>query len=396
MEFNKPLSGDDFFAQTFGVETATTEEEKTPELKEPSNIIKAIIESGDDDTEEDADSEDLQPNKGQKIEQALEEEEDSTSEESIYEQAAQILNKKGFIADELPAGVENLNSVEDFVAVLEHNLKLREEEILENVYNDLDERLSPFARQILDFDLESKKSGGDIVDFAKSILYTVEISEYDTEDIEDQIEINRQYYLATGVKPEKVDKIIASLKDNPEKLKEEAIENKPELVELSRKEAMKQIEAQAIIKEREEQMHNVLAKKLADQLGTLKIGSIGEGLDEYPILADQAQKLYKSLIGEKYEVSINGKKVEMSKLEALADFHRYNPKGNINRLLTAMLIMEDPKIVFNHFTKSATTKVAKEAKSQNNFGNNTGLVFNKKVNKTEAKKEGFDIFKQAL
>jgi len=380
MTFNKPLleEGDSITNAMFSDNLDT-------EKLVDTSVVEPVKEETKVETTEDV--EEVQDEVETEEETELDLDEEAPTE---YEIAAQDMFQKGLIK-ELPKGVTEIPDLKTYNKVIEHNRKFLEQDILNSVYEDLDNKLSPISRQILSFDLDSQKSGGNVVDFVKSLLYTVETTSLDEEDPIGQEEIVYQYYLSKNMSEEEVNEIIDTLKENPEKLKNKAKEFKPKIVELAKKEAERQIAEQKLIEDEENQKRDYLSNKLADQLQTGKLGKISSNADEIPLTKEEAQWLLNASLDAKIPAKVKGKKVEMEMMEALTHYHKYHKDGNINLYMTALLLLKDPEKVIEHFKKIAKKEVVKEVRSDNTFGN-TGLTFSKKKQETTKPTKGKPVF----
>lgn len=381
MQFNVPVVKSTTFAEDLFSDNPqvndTLIEEQEEDIKVQDTKLETPVIDINLDTEEDDD---------------IEEPESEVYEENEFEKAIRSLYEKGLVK-ELPSDVKNIDSLETYNKVLEHNQALLNQEVAESVYEDLNEKLSPLAKQIFIFDLDSKNAGGDLETFIKSLLFVADTSNLDEEDPLDQEEIILQYLQSTNVPESEIQELIELYKNDPNVLKTKAAKFKPLLVEMSRKEAEKHIEQQKLIENEEDSQKTNLTNKLVNQLKTGKLGTISNNSDEIPLNEADAQWLFKASLDTKIQQKIKGKNVEMGMFEALGHFHKYNKDGNINLYMTAMLLLKDPDKVIEHFKKIVKKDIIKETRSENSFGN-TGLVFSKKkVEPKVIKKEktAFDL-----
>ena len=158
---------------------------------------------------------------------------------SDFENALKQLSDSNFIT-ELPEGIENVDTVDDYNRVIEHNFSLRLKEITEKVvedttkdvetkiFQDFRETLNPFTLDLLKFELGAKRGGGDVIEHARNLLYAGSVSSLDVEDILDQERIVETYYTQKNVDKEEIYETIELLKDNPEKMRKRAAELKPD------------------------------------------------------------------------------------------------------------------------------------------------------------------------
>lgn len=367
MTFNKPT----LEAELFGTEPLENTATVKSEVK-----AEGAIDLTEEKIEENIDSE--------TEEELVDNEEVEEVEETEFEIAAKELHKQGLIK-ELPKGVTEITDLATYNKVLLHNQKLFQEEAIQSVYEELEEKLDPLTKQILSFDLNRKKGGGEVLDIIKSLTYTYDISSLDEEDPIDQEEIIYQYLISKNMEESEVKELVATYKENSDVLAKKAAAYKPKLVDLANKEAEKQIEQQRLIEQEEDEKRNYLTNKLAEQLQTGVIGSVHESIGDIPLDKEDAKWLYNVIaLDTKVPLRIKGKKVEAEVSEALGHFHKYSKEGNLNAYLLSLLIQKDPAKVFDHFKKIAKKEVVKEIRTENSFGN-VGLSFNKKK-ATETKK----------
>lgn len=373
MQFNRPL----------------IEEDVTNNF-ELSDGMKAHLDSFQDeeDTVDVKETEDTQTN-NEEQKNVETEEQDSEDDLTEYEKSIKELYSEGLIT-ELPQGVDEIPDLATYNKVIKYNENLRAKElektITNDIYTELEEKLDPFTKQILSFSLDAQKSGGDVLNFAKALLYTTDISALNLEDPKDIEDIVYQFLSATMEEDEAND-MLETLKENPDKLKAAAVRYKPKLEDMARKEAIKEIEQQKLIENEESQKRDILAKRVSD---SLQKGVI----DEIPLTKEDAAWLYHAMLNHTVPTKIKGQTVNMEVFDYLGYHHRYNEKGNIDTLMTALLYLKDPEKVKEHFRKEAKKDVVKEVRNDNTFSSNGGLIFNKqKVEPQKAvhKKRKFEL-----
>lgn len=351
----------------------------TTPLQEPTKPSEKVVE---ETTEEKKDEVEEEPN--EESEEDLELENNEEEEETEYEIAAKELHKKGLIK-ELPNGVTEITDLATYNKVLLHNQKLLENEVVQSVYQELEEKLDPLTKQILSFDLNRKKGGGEVLDMIKSLTYTYDINSLDVEDPIDQESIIYQYLISKNMEETEAEELVNTYKENPDVLAKKAAAYKPKLVELANKEAEKQIEQQRLIEQEEEEKQKYLSNKVAEQLQTGVLSSIHESIGDIPLDKEDAQWLYNVIVSDtKIPLKVKGKKLEVEVSEALGHFHKYSKEGNINAFMLSLLIQKDAKKVFDHFKKAAKKEVVKEIRNDNSFAN-VGLSFNKKKTTSDKK-----------
>lgn len=345
------------------------------ELKENKN--KSFTSKNDFNNSNTSNIEDTNSNTEEETEEV-----DETNTE--FEDYIIELNKEGYIRKDLPEGVEAVTDLKTYTQILKYNhdldLKQLKQFTIEEVYNNLKDDLDPFTKQVLSFALDKKTKGGNVQNHAKALLYTVDVYNLDTEDPISQEEIIREYQRFKTDDEKEIQDYIDLIKDNPEKLKQKAIEFKPKLVELSKKEAMKEIDNQKLVEQEETERKSYFTNKLIDQLQKGLIGDI-------PISKEEAGWLYNASVDDTIPVKIKGQKTNMNAFDYLGHFHKYNEQGDINLYLTALMLMKDPAKVINHFNSLGKKAAVKELRSDNNFANSGGITFNKSKKSEPVKKK---------
>lgn len=107
-------------------------------------------------------------------------------------------------------------------------------------------------------------------------------------------------------------------------------------------------------------------------------------MDGIPLSREISSFLLAALVGDEYKIPIKGKEVELNLAEAMIFHHKYSPKGDLKKLMKALIFLHDEK-EFDKFYKkkvvsTETNRLIKEHKLSSST--KTGMI---QVPKTETK-----------
>ena len=322
-------------------------------------------------------------------EETLNQEEDTEEVEDTNPYIAKIntLYQEGMLSvspEELP---EILGEYEEFgseeqekilVASLKKSIELQatiEEKAKEKGIQDLLESLDPVTRKGVEFSL-SNPEPEELKDFYKGLIYESDIKNLDPSNLEDAEKILKIYYKDLNYDQNTIEEKISDLK-SLNKLSKEATLVKPRLDEKAESIANKKLNEQKAILDFENSRKNGLIQKTTE---ILKTGN----LDGIPLSREISSFLLAALVGDEYKIPIKGKEVELNLAEAMIFHHKYSPKGDLKKLMKALIFLHDEK-EFDKFYKkkvvsTETNRLIKEHKLSSST--KTGMI---QVPKTETK-----------
>ncbi len=353
--------------------------EKGKEIKEDKEKNKTLSKEDPDNQE---DFKDLE-------EETLNQEEDTEEVEDTNPYIAKInkLYQEGMLSvspEELP---EILGEYEEFgseeqekilVASLKKSIELQatiEEKAKEKGIQDLLESLDPVTRKGVEFSL-SNPEPEELKDFYKGLIYESDIKNLDPSNLEDAEKILKIYYKDLNYDQNTIEEKISDLK-SLNKLSKEATLVKPRLDEKAESIANKKLNEQKAILDFENSRKNGLIQKTTE---ILKTGN----LDGIPLSREISSFLLAALVGDEYKIPIKGREVELNLAEAMILHHKYSPKGDLKKLMKALIFLHDEK-EFDKFYKkkvvsTETNRLIKEHKLSSST--KTGMI---QVPKTETK-----------
>ena len=264
------------------------------------------------------------------------------------------------------------------VASLKKSIELQatiEEKAKEKGIQDLLESLDPVTRKGVEFSL-SNPEPEELKDFYKGLIYESDIKNLDPSNLEDAEKMLKIYYKDLNYDQSTIDEKIADLK-SLNKLSKEATLVKPRLDEKAESIANKKLNEQKAILDFENSRKNGLIQKTTE---ILKTGN----LDGIPLSREISSFLLAALVGDEYKIPIKGKEVELNLAEAMIFHHKYSPKGDLKKLMKALIFLHDEK-EFDKFYKkkvvsTETNRLIKEHKLSSST--KTGMI---QVPKTETK-----------
>lgn len=298
-----------------------------------------------------------------------EETEQSLESLSTEEAAAEELYQEGYFT-ELPDDIDTENfSFQDFVKTVKHNFELqkqREEEIKSEAANVTFEKIvskmSPLTQQLFEYELKGGEEAN-IVDLAKSIIYSNDIKSLTTANVRDQERIVKEYYKSTGDSSQEIEERIKDLA-SANLLEKEAIRLKPKLDAKADEIAQEKARQQELLYNQERDNKKKLETKVLD---TLKAGN----LDGIPLDQEMASFLFDALMNDEVPMRIKGKQVEVSVAEAMIRYHKYHDKGNVAHLMKALYFLHDPEKFESYYKKQVTTKESERMIKENRISSSS-------------------------
>ncbi len=329
-------------------ETVETKEVKEEEKKpvETTPTTKTEVETKTEEPEE---------NKGITISTGTEE---TQSEEFNYVTVINNLAEQGFIQEAYEGFNEDEVNEETLTKLLKHNFDKQKEEEFDGFVSSL----SDTTRRILEFDLNTTDKNKDLTSYLRTLLEEQTIKDLDPTNEYDQEKILRQWYkVKESYNQEEVDEKLADLK-SAGLLEKEAKMVKPKLDDEAEGIAKKKEVEQKQLKEMENKVREEYSTKVLD---VLKKGSLS-GIE---LNKEEATKLYSVLTQDDIEVKIAGKPVTMSYLEALIFYNKHDPKGSIENLALAALLLTNPKKFEKEYSKKMETEVTKKFIQEHKYNN---------------------------
>jgi hypothetical protein len=256
-------------------------------------------------------------------------------------------------------GVDGVDA-DSYNKVLANSIERIKKEAQETVMNDVFAGMSDTMK----FVYQQELNGGNAKDYLRIILDIQETVDLDTDNSKDQETIVREYYKSTGMKSEVIESKIKRLKSREDDLQEEAILVKDELIEVHRKKAQDKAENDIKAQNYKNERNKISADNLTKNLlgGITVKGS----KDKINLTREEAKEIFSSIQMD-YESDFGKGKVLQSNLEHCIDYHRYSPKGDTNRLIQAVMIL-DPSGKYDEklrslFKKEAVNKTMEELKA---------------------------------
>lgn len=293
-----------------------------------------------------------------------------------YEHVINLLADKGYIKEAYEGFSEEEISEETLIKLLEHNIeKQKEEEFL----GFIGER-SELVQRIIKYDYDSK--GKDLDSYLRTLVEETNIKSLDPANEYDQEKIIRQWYRTKeGFNNSEVEEKISELKDAG-LLEKEAKRIKPKLDDEAQRIAEEIEQQQAALKEMEDSAKSDFTERVLDSLKKGKVKDI-------TLSKEEATQMYQILTSDEVEVTIHGgKKTQMTPLEYLVFFNKYDKRGSIENLMLATLLMIKPEKFEEAYRKSAEKKEVETFVKQHKYNNTLkkGEVVDQ-ANKTQQKDE---------
>lgn len=231
---------------------------------------------------------------------------------------------------------------------IEHNTSKKIDESLVEFFDTL----SDSTKRLISYDLNSK--GENLETYLKSLVEENNIKSLSIENEYDQEKIVRKWYENDkNFTREEVEDKINSLKEGG-LLEKEAKILKPKLDKIAENIAKEQEDAQRQLREFESRMSKDYQERLFELLKRGEVGGIKLNREE---LTD----IYSYLTDDKMDVTLpSGKKAQLSPLEAIVYFNKYDKKGSVENLALATLLLTNPKKFEEVYNKRAETKVVNE------------------------------------
>lgn len=285
------------------------------------------------------------------------------------------------LLSELPEGIDQGNySVSEFVKVVEYNFNKKLEEAVENskneVVSEFYNNLSPRVQKLVEYELNG---GDDIETLLKTMVHTKELESLDVTDPSDQAQILREYYLQQGDSSQDIEERIQDFIENG-LLSKEAARIKPKLDKKIEEIAAKKISDQKQLAEYEKSVRSQLEEKVKSVINKGSVNGI-------PITKEAAKFLINGIVNDDIPITFKGKKQNVSLDQALVLYHKYDSKGDVERLMEALLLLQYPDQVREHYNKKANTKEADLFKREHSYSAATKT--GKLIENTSMKKQGF-------
>lgn len=261
---------------------------------------------------------------------------------------------------------------ETFVKLLEHNIDKRVEEEFDEFFNTISET----TKRILEFDLNSKDKG-QLTQYLQTLIEETSIKNLDVADVNGQEKILKEWYRnKEGFSPEEIEEKISNLREAG-LLEKEAKMIKPKLDKEAENIAKSKEEEQRQLKHLESQVKQNFSNRLID---TFKKGQIGE----VKLGKEDAAKIHTILTSDEIEVTTHGnKKALMSPMEAIVFYNKYDPKGSIENLALATLLLVDPDKFEKAYASKVRTEETKKFVQEHKYGKIKGIETKKAEPKSE-------------
>lgn len=379
LEFNNPEEvSDKEFGNILGLDFSSIDE---PIKKDTKDIKDTKDNLNKDEGKEDADEKSgfQMPEITSKNKDNKDNKEESVSGDTFVSLINTLADKVGF--DEPYEGFdpEAEPDQETLVKFIEHNTNKKINESLVEFFDNLTDT----TKRIVSFDLNSK--GENVESYLRSLIEENTIKNLSLDNEYDQEKIVRQWYANSGdFTKDELEEKIADLKDASQ-LEKEAKRLKPKLDQIAEKIAKEQEDAQKQLREIEKQMSEDYTERVID---TLKSGNIG-GIK---LNKEELSMIYSYLTDDKMEVTVHGgKKAQMSPLEAVIFYNKYDKKnGSVENLALATLLLINPKKFEEVYLKKATTQVTNDFVQSTKWSNSLkigGEPTNQNQSKEKNKKE---------
>lgn len=288
---------------------------------------------------------------------------------------------KSNLLSELPEGVDQANyGSKDFVKVIEHNFNKKLEETVEKTKNEVVEQffgnLSERVQKLVEYELQG---GDDVETLLKTMVHAKELEQLDINDVSDQARILREYYLQQGETSQEIEERIQDFIDNG-LLAKEAARIKPKLDKKIEDIAAQKIATQKQLAEYEKSVRTQLESKVKSIINKGSVNGI-------PITKEAATFLINGIVNDDIPITFKGKKQNVSLDQALVLYHKYDSKGDVERLMEALLLLQYPEQVREHYNKKAITKEADLFKKDHSYSAATKT--GKLIEKPLQKRQGF-------
>lgn len=362
-----PVSNDEFtdiLSLDFGDTTPKTIDNKTKHT-EPTKVAEKVeVKEDEDKGEKVVDSVIVLPEDKTGIDIDTKPEEEESTGTIDYANVINTLADKGIIT-EAYEGFDQEGEVteETLIKLLEHNVDKAKNEDFEGYIDSL----SDTARRVLEFESNQTAKGAEkdkeTQSYLRTLLEEQNIKSLDVTNEYDQEKILRQWYKAKeDYNQEEIEEKITDLK-TAGLLEKEAKRIKPKLDDEAESIAKKKEVEQKQFKELENRVREDYSNKVLD---TLKKGKLS-GID---LSKDDAIKLYNVLTQEDLEIKVAGKPTTMSHLEALVLYHKHDPKGSIESLALAAMLLTNRAKFDKEYSKQLETKVTEKFVTQHKYNNN--------------------------
>ena len=251
-------------------------------------------------------------------------------------------------------GEDQVNTVEDLKALIKANKDEEVKTAKEQALTSYKESLPEAARLLLKY----AENGGD--EFSSIVKYlgaSERQKDLNPDNVDDQREIVRQYYLEQEWSEEDIQDELDDLEDTgPDKLKDRALKLKPKVDAYKQKKIDAEIAKAEELETKRAQARETYVKSLTDTLSAGKLG----GLE---ISKVEQKDIYNALISERYN-SING---PTNRLGALLDKIQYI-EPNFELLSKVVMYLSDEqgfeKKIAEKLKQEVTVDTVKKLKTQ--------------------------------
>lgn len=251
---------------------------------------------------------------------------------------------------------------EVFVKLLEHNIEKKVQEEFEEFF----ETISDTTRRILEFDMNSKDKS-QLTYYLQTLLAENTIKDLSATDPVGQEKILREWYRGKeGFTPDEVEEKISNLREAG-LLEKEAKMIKPKLDKAAEEIAKYKEEQQRYLKNMEAQVKEDFSSRLIDVFKKGKVGDI-------PLSKEEAARIHTILTSDEIEVTTHGnRKALMSPMEAIVFYNKYDPKGSLENLALATLLLTDPEKFEKAYANKVKTTETKKFIQEHKYGKIKGV-----------------------
>ena len=262
-------------------------------------------------------------------------------------------------------------NAETITKLIAHNITVAREEAVQDFY---DNGLSDVVKRIVDFDMDAENPE-DLLGFIRTLGEEATIKNLSLDNEFDQEKIVRTWYLNEQWDANEIEEKVADLK-TAGLLSKEATRIKPKLDAKSEEVARKKEENLKMMKTIENERRKEFLGKVQTTLKSQQIGGI-------QLTPDEVQRIGAAMTDSPIKINLGDKETEMPYLEALIAWNRYSPKGDVETLAMATLLLSDRKAFEKKYMQSVETKVSNEFVQKHKYdaGLKTGQI------KVETKKK---------
>lgn len=266
---------------------------------------------------------------------------------------------------------------EIFTKLVNHNFNKKLDESFDSFFGGLSEN----TQRVIQFDINSK--GKDVDGFLRTLVETQSIKSLDVENEYDQEKILRQWFKSKeDLNNTEIEERIKDLKE-ASLLEKEAKRIKPKLDNEAEKIAKQKETEQQNIRQIEQQVSSEYNNKLVKTLEKGEVGGI-------KLTKEELSTVYSFMSNDEMKLKTHKGEVSMNPLEAIIFYHKYDPKGSVERLALATLQLTNPEKFDEYYLKKAETKLTKEFTKDHKFSNSVKIGGNSQDSSPEGsrKKKG--------